>query len=573
MAENLTSRIRKTGISLPDIVAFVFVMGTFIGCLYVASYWAGPLNTDVQLNLTYSNLPSAVFLSISRIILAYFVCLFSSIAVGYWAAHSKIAETILVPLIDIGQSIPVLGFMPGLVLTFLAVFPHNRIGLEIAAMLMLCTGMAWNMMLSFYGSIKTIPREYLEIIRAYGYGPLGTLIRLELPYATNGLVWNSMLSVAGGWFFLMSCESFTLGSQSFRLVGLGTYMSQAAEQGNYGAIAAGIGVMILILVFADYFIWRPLLRWSESFQQMTFINKEDEEEKKSYNVVTVFTRSKRISSFMRKLTKKYLLRFIVVKKRRDRRKKSLFNQSVFLNSIAILIFIAICIWGVWASYKLLTTIPQTEWILLLKNTGRSLLRVTIVIFLSCITMVPLGLFVGSRPSLAKKLQPVIQIIAAFPAPMIFPVLTIAFLRFNIPISASSVLLMMTGAQWYLLFNVLSGTTSVPTHLVEIANLSGMSYIQTLFRVYLPASFPQILTGLITTAGGAWNTSVVAELVTFRGQEFVASGLGSYINKAASGKQIPELVAAVTMMVLVIVLLNRFFWAKLYNIAESKYRLD
>ncbi len=558
---------RKPGITLPDLLAIGLILGSISALYFIGQYWAGPIEAPEPIDLSLRSLPYATFLSIGRIVIAFVVCLISSIIVGYWAAHSRVAEKILVPLIDIGQSIPVLGFLPGLVLTFLSLFPNSRVGLEIACVLTLYTSMAWNLMLSFYASVKTIPRDYVEVIRSYGYGPLGRLLRLEFPYATNGLIWNSMLSVAGGWFFLTVCESYSLGNRSFRLVGLGSYMALAAEKNDVVAIAAGVVVMVLILIATDYFIWRPLLRWAERFQRADF-SEEDE----SDDVISFFSKSKWLTGILRKLRRRYALRLYV--NRRIRRKGPEFPVLVAILPWVIFAFgAAISVWACFRAVHLMTGIPHKEWFQLLRDTGWTLLRVTAALFLSSLLMIPLGLWMGTNATLIKRMQSIMQIVAAFPAPMIFPVLIGMFLFLSIPFSVGSVILMMTGAQWYLLFNVISGAAMVPRNLVEVAQMSGMSNVGIMYRVFLPATFPQILTGLITAAGGAWNTSIVAELVTFRGQEFRAPGLGAYLADAAYNAHYPELIAAISVMVIVIVLLNRLFWAKLYDLAESRYRLD
>lgn len=564
------ANLKKIGFTLPDFAAFVVILALFGGFLYVGRHWAAPLQTPAEvMELSYSSLPTAVFLSLSRITIAFVVCLITSLLVGYWAAHSKVAEYILIPLIDIGQSIPVLGFLPGLVLAFMALFPDSHVGLEIAAVLTLYTGMAWNLMLSFYGSIKTIPREYFDIVRAYGYGRLGTFFRLELPYATNGIVWNSMLSVAGGWFFLSVCESFTLGDKSFRLMGLGSFMSQAAEQGNYMAIAAGVAIMVAILLLGDYFLWRPLLRWSEHFQRNPNLEETDDV---ADRMVSFFAKSQFATTILKRFGRRFASRLFVVSRRMDRLQRRRISGKWLLGVAAVVVAL-ISLSALYTGWAMLSSIAREEWFLIFRNAGWSMLRVFAALAICIVLMVPLGLYVGSRPNLVKRLQPLIQVIAAFPAPMIFPILISVFLWLHIPLSFGAVVLMMTGAQWYLLFNTISGAATVPPAMADVARLSGFSSARTMLQVYFPAAFPQILTGLITAAGGAWNTSIVAELVTFRGQEFIAPGLGSYIAKAAYNAKYAELFAAVTVMVLLVVLLNRFFWAYLYNLAESRYRLD
>jgi NitT/TauT family transport system permease protein len=560
--------VRKSGINLPDLFAFALVMAGFLACLAVGRYWSGPMMPPPAIDLKFRSLPYALFLSTSRIILAYIVCLISSLAVGYWAAHSRTAEKIIIPLIDIGQCVPVLAFLPGLNLTLIMLFPESRIGLEIAAVLTLYTGMAWNLMLAFYASIKTIPREYVETIRAYGYGPLGVLFRLELPYSMNAIVWNSMLSVAGGWFFLTVCESYTLGKDSYNLVGLGSYMNLASEKGDYFALVSGGLAMVLILVFTDYVIWNPLLRWAERFQRIGGAGDEEEDEP----VINFFAKSKRITSFLRKIRRRYAAQLYVYQRRGRRRREARVDWNT-AGYLLLAVLTAFSAWGIYLAVQAFAGISQHEWAEILVASAWTLARVVTVVVLSGAIMVPVGLWLAMQPQLVKRLQPVIQVAAAFPWPMVFGILMLWMITLHVPIFIASVVLMMTGSMWYLLFNVISGAASVPQPLVEVAQTTGMAKFEIIRRVYLPATFSQILTGLITAAGGAWNVSIVAELVLFRGQEYSVKGLGAYITKATARAAYSELAAAVMVMIVLIVLLNRTFWAKLYDLAESKYRLD
>lgn len=536
--------------------------------LTVARYWSGPLLPPQPIDLSFGSLPYALFLSFSRIVLAYLVCLVSSLAIGYWAAHSKVAESVIIPLIDIGQCVPVLAFLPGLNLTFIMLFPESRVGLEIAAILMLYTSMAWNLMLAFYGSIKTIPREYVDTIKAYGYGPLGILFRLELPYSMNAIVWNSMLSVAGGWFFLTVCESYTLGNASYNLVGLGSFMKLAGDRGEYVALITGGATMVLILVLTDFLLWNPLLRWAERFQRIQANGEEDADEP----VLNFFAKSKRITSFLRKIRRRYAARLYVYQKRGRRRRESKFEWQL-MGYCLLVVLIGFSAWGIFLAGEALFAMPKREWVGILEGAAWTLLRVVLVVVISGLTMVPLGLWLGTQPRLVKRIQPIIQVVAAFPWPMIFPILMMTMVSLSLPVFVASVVLMMTGAMWYLLFNVISGAASVPEQLVEVARTTGMGKLEIMRRVYLPATFSPILTGLITAAGGAWNVSIVAELVIFRGQEYSVKGLGTYISKATERAAYSELAAAVMVMIVLIVLLNRTFWAKLYDLAQSKYRLD
>ncbi len=561
-------QMRKVGVTLPDLLAFGFLFGTFVAVVAVGRNWAAPQASLPPIDLSFRSLPYAFFLSLSPIVVAYLVCLDRSLALGYWAAHSKLAEMIIVPLIDIGQSVPVLTFLPGLVLVFLALFPESRTGLEIAAILTLYTGMAWNLMLAFYGSIKTIPREYIDTIRAYGYGPLGILLRLELPYSMNAIVWNSMLSVAGGWFFLTVCESYKVGDKAFSLVGLGSFMSVAADKGDYAAIAAGATAMLIILVMTDFLVWNPLLRWAERFQRVLPTHDEADEEP----VLNFFAKSKRITNFLRTMRRRHAIKFYVTH-RRGRRGRDYTPHFRAFGYATLALTAILTVWGTIAAVQMISGITRDEWKGIVLGAIYTLLRVIAVVVFSGITMVPLGLWLGVQRNLVKRVQPIIQVIAAFPAPMIFPLITVVFLKFHIPLSIGSIFLMMLCAQWYLLFNVISGAASVPENLVEVARTAGMGTFEIIRRVYLPGTFSQIVTGLITAAGGAWNGCIVAEYVVFRGQTYTTNGLGAFITKSTESGNFDGLIAAVCVMIVLIVVLNRVFWAKLYVLTESKYRLD
>lgn len=562
------ARLKKTGFTLPDLLAFGFLLGFLVSILVIMQNWAGPLEPPAPIELTIRSLPSAMFYSLGRIMLSYFVCLITSLVIGYWAAHSKLAETIIIPVIDIGQSIPVLGFLPGLVIFFVYLFPHSRMGLEIAAILTLYTTMAWNLMLSFYGSIKTIPRDYVEIIKAYGYGRIGVLLRLEIPIAMNGIIWNSMLSIAGGWFFLTFCESFTLGDKSFRLYGMGSYMSLASDRGDWTSLIAGGFSVILILVVMDFFIWNPLLRWSERFQRMQPLTDEEDEEP----VLNFFAKSQRITQIIRKIRRRYAVK-LYVNKRKSIKRSRLSRRLPFLAYGILALGFLFAVFGLIGSMGVLRTISLSDWGEIIKNTFYTFMRVNAVLVLSTVLMVPTGLWLGAHPRFVKKLKPVIQVIAAFPAPMIFSALMVIFLKLSLTMEIGSILLMMTGAQWYLLFNVISAAASVPESLVEVARTTGLTEFQIMRKVYFPAAFPQILTGLITAAGGAWNTSIAAELVVYQNKEYGVAGIGAYIFHVSQQEKYPELIAALVVMIVVIVVINRLFWARLYDLAESRYRLD
>lgn len=562
------SQLRKAGVTLPDMLAAAFLLAVFASFIAVGRYWAQPASALPPIDLSLRALPTAFFLSLSRIVIAYIICLISSLAIGYWAAHSKVAEVIIVPLIDIGQSVPATVYLPGLAIVFHAIFPQSRTGLEITAILTLYTGMAWNLMLAFYGSIKTIPREYVDTIRAYGYGPLGIFLRLELPYSMNAIVWNSMMSMAGGWFFLTVCEGFTIGERSVSLVGLGSFMTLASDNGDYTALAAGGILMVLVLIATDFFVWNPLVRWSERFQRMPSVAEQEDEEQ----VFNFFAKSKRITNFLRKVRRRYAVK-LYVRQRRGRRVKDRSREIRILGYVVLLLAAFITIWGVYAVVHMIGEVSRSDWIEIVESALITQVRVMIAVVLSGLIMVPLGIWLGRQPRLVKRIQPIIQVVAGFPMPMIFATITMLLFQLFLPLSVISIFLMMLCAQWYLLFNVIAGAANVPQNLVEVAETAGMKNFEILRRVYFPATFSQIVTGLITAAGGAWNGCIVVEYIKIHGKVYTTKGIGAYIQRVSQEGDYNKLMAAVAILIIVIVVGNRLFWAKLYNLAETKYRMS
>lgn len=559
-------------------VDFLLLAGVFLllyGLIGVAEQFAAPFRPKSDIRLDFVHLVQYSLLSLTRVVAAYFLSLIFTFVYGYFAAKSRVGEAVLIPLLDILQSIPVLGFMPGLVLALIRIFPHSNFGLEIAAIVMIFTGEGWNMVFSFYSSIKGVPQELREVTRSFGMRQIDILRKVEIPYATNGLLWNSMLSMAGGWFFLMVIESFSLGDQDFRLPGIGSYMAVAYEQGDTGAAVSGIAAMFFLIFLVDRCVWAPLVVWSERFKY----ERESTRSVSGSVVLDLLNRSNLLPWVLEQ--KDELIKALEkrIEKNRAKPKKSRpaqLNQRKWLvpvRVILILMGIVGLLWGGKSMYGLLGAMSAGQWLLHFRDILLTFLRVTVAVVVGSLWTIPVGVFIGTHPQWTRRLQPVVQIVASFPAPMVFPILTFLFSAAGISIEYGAVILMIFASQWYILFNVLSGATRIPLHLMEVGHVFRVKGWRLWKSIILPSIFPSLVNGWITAAGGAWNASIVAEFIPQNGGALRATGIGASITQAAKDGNFPELAAGILVMVTVVVLLNRFFWGSLYRLAETRYRLE
>lgn len=555
-----------------DLLVLLAGFALLYGLVQLGQQWTGKHRPMVEIDLSPWALPKYTFFSMMRGLAAYVISLGFTLVYAFWAAKDKRAEKLLVPLLDILQSIPVLGFMPGLVLALVAIFPGSNLGLELAAVLMIFTGQAWNMTFSLYHSLKSVPQDLQEAGTVYGFDWWQRFKWIELPYGTTGLVWNSMMSMAGGWFFLMITEAFKLGDQDFRLPGLGSYMSVAVERGNTPAMLYAILAMVLMIVFLDQILWRPVVVWAQRFRV---------EETAQGEVPR--------SWLLKMLRRSRLIRWIEIRRAQRRHtrlahppkhspkaaataKQSRVLQRWFANGALL----ALLLLATYASVKLvlyLTAIPGRQWLFLAKAGGLTLSRVLASTILGTLWAVPAGLAIGLSPRLSRIFQPVVQVAASFPAPMLFPLVIAALARFGVGLNYGCVLLMLLGTQWYILFNVIAGAMAIPGDLREAATSFGLSPWQKFKALYLPASFPFLVTGWVTAAGGAWNASIVAEYYDLNGHTLTTFGLGSTVSRAAHDRNLPLLAAGVLLMSAIVVIFNRLVWKPCYKLAYNRYSLD
>ncbi len=556
---------------LTDLLIFGAGLAVFYAVLSIARAWLGPITPAVEISRDPTALPGYAARSLLRITVAYVLSLIFTLVYGYAAAYNAKAERIMIPLLDILQSIPVLSFLPGVMLAMVALFPRHQLGVELGSILLIFTGQVWNMAFSFYASLKSIPRELYEAARIYHFSWWQRFTQLELPYATIGLVWNSMMSVAGGWFFLMACEMFVLGERDFRLPGLGSYLQTAASAGDTSAILWGLGAMIGVIVLLDQLVWRPVIAWADKFK---FEQVESASAPRSA-VLDLLRRSRALAYVSRKAVVPVTERLTLFFARPVRSTKRLTPSAWWMwtwRALAWLLLGAVGYAVVRASLMIagLTSAEITE---IMRGAGATFLRVTVALLIGVAWAVPAGVAIGFNPRLARVAQPLAQIAASVPATALFPVVLLILIRAGGGLGIASVLLMLLGTQWYILFNVIAGAMAIPTDLKEAASVFRLGHVDRWRLLILPGIFPYLITGLVTAAGGAWNASIVAEYFHFKGQTLLTTGLGATISQATDAGNFDLLLAATIVMAAMVVTMNRLVWRRLYRLAEIRFKLE
>jgi NitT/TauT family transport system permease protein len=560
-----------------DLTVAAGLLAGFYAILWVAKFWFSGAIPEVEIYRSPSHLPLYAFYSTVRIFVAYLLSLGFAIGYGYIAAYNKRVEALMVATLDILQSIPVLSFLPGVMLAMMSLFPSKQLGIELGAILLIFTGEVWNMAFSFYSSLKSIPRELHEACTINRFSAWQRLFQLELPYATIGLVWNSMVSVASGWFFLMVCEMFPVGSRNFRLPGLGSYLQTAASSGDKQAMIYGLITMVMIIVLTDQLLWRPLIAWSDKFK---FENVEA-----SVRVTSPVLHMLRNSNLLGTLHRNAFAPlseqlYRRVARRNDRRfahgettVRRTSRSSAVTMAIVATIAIAAIAYAAFRALLLLRQVHGHELLALFEGAGATLLRVDVSLLLAALWTIPVGVAIGFHPKLASITQPLAQIAASFPATALFPVLLLGLMRLGLGLGIGSVALMMLGTQWYILFNVIAGAMAIPSDLKEVSDLFHFTSVQRWTTVILPGIFPFLITGMVTASGGAWNASIVSEYFLIKDKTLTTTGLGAQISEASAHGNYPILLLATIIMALMVVTINRLVWRPLYRLAETKYRLE
>jgi NitT/TauT family transport system permease protein len=560
---------------LIDIGVAACGLAIFFSIVSTGSYWMGKPIPVVPISHSISALPAYAFYSLVRIGIAYLLSLAFAISYGYTAAYNPRVEAWMVAVLDILQSIPVLSFLPPVVLAMVALVPGHQMGIEMGVILLIFTGQVWNLAFSFYSSLKSIPREMLEASRIYRYSAWQRFWQLEMPYSAIGLVWNSIVSVAGGWFALMACEMFTMGTRNFQLPGLGSYLQTAADSGDMRALVIGFAVVILIVVATDQLVWRPLIAWSDKFK----FEQVESADRVSSPILELLRRSSLLTSLPGRIwarCEEPIYRRMAATEE-CRIVHPLDEEQTHKGSAALwaLGIAGICVvgWGATQAILMLKTVTWPDLKLLLEGAGATFLRVNAALILSAAWTVPAGVAIGFSPKLARFVQPIAQVFASIPATAFFPILLIGLVKIGGGLGIGSIALMLLGTQWYILFNVIAGAMSIPSDLREVSSLFHFTRWQRWTKLILPGIFPYLITGMVTASGGAWNASVFAEYSHLPGRTLQTIGLGAEIQSATDSGRFPILLLATILISLMVVTMNRLVWRRLYRLAETRYKLE
>jgi len=557
---------------LPDLLMFAAALSLFYGTLMVGRAWLGPFTPSVEISRSPLALPGYAALSLLRITIAYVLSLLFTFVYGYIAAYNAKAERFMVPLLDVLQSIPVLSFLPGVMLAMVALFPSRQLGVELGAILLIFTGQVWNMAFSFYASLKNIPREMREAAKIYRFSWWQRFTEVELPFAVIGLVWNSMMSVAGGWFFLMACEMFVLGSRDFRLPGLGSYLQTAASAGDTPSILWGVATMIAVIVLLDQFVWRPVIAWAEKFKV---------EQVESTNlprswVLDLVQHSRGLAQLRRRAlfpVREKLMRYFSRQEVAQPHGEPLAAWKLWAARVIGVAALGAVGYALVRVAMLLSGLTSPEFKEVGLGLGATFLRVNTALLIGALWTIPVGVKIGFNPCLARVAQPLAQIAASVPATALFPVVLLILIRLGGGLGVGSIVLLLLGTQWYILFNVIAGAIAIPTDLKEVCTVCRIRGWERWRKLILPGIFPYLVTGLVTASGGAWNASIVAEYFHFKGQTISTTGLGATISQASDSGNFDLLIAATIVMAAVVVTVNRLVWRRMYGLAETRFRLE
>jgi NitT/TauT family transport system permease protein len=568
----ITERTRWKSSFVADVSVFAGVLAILYAIFVSGRIWFAPFTPVAHISSSPRALPLYAAYSLVRIAIAYVLSLVFALAYGFAAAKSERAARVLLPLLDILQSIPVLSFLPGVMLGMVALFPRRQLGLELGSVLLIFTGQAWNIAFSFYASLKAIPRELDEAARLYRFSAWQRFVELELPYGAIGLVWNSMMSVAGGWFFLMACEMFVLGDRDFRLPGLGSYLQVAAGAGDMRGLLWGMAVMIAVIVLLDQFVWRPVIAWADKFK----FESVEGAAPRSF-VLTLLRRSGILAEVNRRairpMEERVMSAFARRREERGERPRTNGGLKKWVGRATGVAVLAVLGWLAIRALAALARLGAGEFVSLARDAALTFLRVNAALVLGALWTVPVGVWIGTSPRVARLAQPLVQIAASIPATALFPVLLLLLIRAGGGMESAAMALMLLGTQWYILFNVIAGAMAIPTDLKEAATVFRFTRGERWRRLILPAIFPYLVTGMLTASGGAWNASIVAEYFHFQGKALSVRGLGASISRATDSGNLPVLLAATLVMSVIVVTVNRTVWQRLYRLAATRYKMD
>lgn len=558
-----------------DALALILVLAVLVVLVLGAGQMVGhyKLGQVIPISLSPWHLPYYALRSVMRMLLALGCSLIFTFTIGTLAAKNRHAERILIPMIDILQSVPVLGYMSFTIVGFVALFRGSILGPECASIFVIFTAQVWNMTLSFYQSVRNVPKDLQEAAAMFHLSAWQKFWRLDVPFAMPGLLWNAMLSMSGSWVFLVASEAITVANQNITLPGIGSYIALAIARADKAAIVYVIIAMFVVIFLYDQLLFRPLVAWAEKFKA-----EENASETVPESWVLDLFQQADFFQFIGGMLTKFSDAFVNVKWFRRRRSSSAiephtvawYRFAIIAWNIILYAAIASAIFVLGRFIFSSVTLAESWHVVVLGSI--TALRVMIVILLSSIIWVPIGVWIGLNPKASQIVQPLAQFLAAFPANLLFPVAAILIVRYHLDPDIWTSPLMILGTQWYILFNVIAGTTALPKNLkmaVSTLNVRGWLWWK---RFILPGIFPYFITGVITAAGGAWNISIISEAVSWGHMKLYATGLGSFITEVTQAGNFPEIALGITVMSLYVLLINRLIWRPLYNLAEEKFQI-
>ena len=561
---------------LPDRAGLAAVALTLGAAVVLAIGTAGmfaPLAGMKPISLDPASLPVYGVRTVLRMLAGMAASLVFTLIYGTMAAKSRRAEVVLIPLLDILQSVPVLGYLSFTVTFFILLFPDRVLGAELASIFAIFTSQAWNMAFSFFQALRTVPRDLDEASRAFKFSSWQRFWRVEFPFAVPGLIWNMMMSMSGGWFFVVASEAITAGDKQIALPGIGSYVAQAIQQRDLGAIGWAILAMTVAIIIYDQLLFRPLVVWSDKFraEQTAALTAPHS----WYLQLLQHSRVMRLAAHPLRFCAHHLLRARPLNLMPARSLLTVQTRAERMLDLAW--YVAVCVGAVWvASFIVRYVATGVGWDdvgMTLRLGSFTLLRVAILVVLASLVWVPIGVMIGLRPRIAEIIQPLAQFLAAFPANLLFPFVVIPIVKLGLNADIWLTPLMILGTQWYILFNVIAGTTAYPTDFLEAAKNFRFHGWQWWRIAILPGIFPFFVTGAITASGGAWNASIVAEVASWGDDHLTAHGLGAYIAQMTTANDYPRIVLGIAVMSGFVVLFNRLLWRPLYAYSERRFRLD
>jgi NitT/TauT family transport system permease protein len=556
-----------------DVIALSIVLSIIFLLAWVAKQMAVPyeLGQSIPISLDPTLLPGYAMRTVSRMLIALFISLLFTFIFGTLAAKNKRAERFIIPMIDILQSVPILGFLSITVVGFIYLFPGSLLGPECAAIFAIFTSQAWNMALGFYQTVRSVPSELNEAADMLHLSAWQRFWRIDVPFSLPGLLWNMMVSMSAGWFFVVASEAISVSHQQILLPGIGSYITVAIQSADMRAITYAILTMFIVILIYDQLLFRPLVAWAEKFksEQVT-----DGKEARSW-VIYLLHRTRFLRYFGLQL--RYLFDAFVNMRFLRKKQESVVLDIIetpsttwFWNILTLIMVISILLLASFFIYRYVPFSSIQHVFILGLITA---VRVFILVFLCSLIWVPVGVWVGLRPNVAYVVQPIAQFLAAFPANLFYPFVVIVIVTFQLNVNIWATPLMILGAQWYVLFNVIAGASVIPKDLLQVTDNLGLNIWLKWRRLILPSIFPYYITGAITAAGGAWNASIVAEVVSWGNTKLVSTGLGAYISEYTAKGDFVNTALSIGMMCILVLVFNHLIWRPLYVFSEKRFIQD